>query len=60
MNIPALTLADQFPVTKLIQCPHTWLVSVSKEDQARWHVLSDLPPVDVGKSSQRLNKLPFR
>jgi len=34
---------------KLIQLPHTWLVSGGKERQARWHILFDFP---------RLNKLP--
>ena len=42
---------------KLIQLPRTWVVFRSKEDQARWHVLSDLPPVGVDGFSQRLNKL---
>ena len=42
---------------KLIQRPQTWLVSVSKEKQARWLILSDFPLVSVDRFSQLLNKL---
>ena len=40
---------------KLIQRSQIWLVSVGKEDQARWHVLSDFPLVNVDRFSQQLN-----
>lgn len=50
-------LQNKLYIKKLIQCPQTWLVSISKEDQVRWHILSDFPSADVDKFFQRLNKL---
>lgn len=40
---------------KLIQRSQTWLASVCKEDQVRWHVLSNFPLVNVDRFSQQLN-----
>ena len=59
--LPAIpTISVSRETWKLIQRPQTWLVSVSKEKQARWFILSDFPLVSVDRFSQLLNKLQGR
>lgn len=43
---------------KLVQLPHVWLVSESKDRQAKRHVLSVFPSASLDSFSRYPNKLP--